>query len=82
MSKPPLMKAANKTRAPAPSDEFLTTDEAAKRLKRSAKTLEYWRTAGLGPPFYRQQRAIRYLATELMAWGASCRVAPQRPEDA
>ena len=74
MTKPPLMKAAKKTRAPAPGDEFLTTDEAAKRLKRSAKTLEYWRTAGLGPPFYRQQRGVRYLLSEVMAWGASCRV--------
>jgi hypothetical protein len=36
--------------APAPGDEFLTTEEAAKRLKRSVKTLEYWRQAGLGPP--------------------------------
>ena len=61
MSKPQLMKAAKKNRAPAPDDEFLTTEEAAKRLKRSAKTLEYWRTAGLGPPFYRQSRGARYL---------------------
>ena len=80
MSKPPLMKAA-KNRAPGPGDEFLTTEEAAKRLKRSAKTLEYWRTAGLGPPFYRQQRGIRYLLSEILAWGISCRVAPQKTGD-
>jgi hypothetical protein len=77
-----MKNSAKRNRAPAPGDEFLTTEEAAKRLKRSAKTLEYWRTAGLEPPYYRQRRAIRYWATELMAWGASCRVAPQRPEDA
>ena len=77
MSKPPLMKAAKKNRAPAPGDEFLTTEEAAKRLKRSAKTLEYWRTAGLGPPYYRQQRSVRYLASEIIACGASRRVAHQ-----
>ena len=65
--------------APAPGDEFLTTEETAKRLKRSAKTLEYWRTAGLGPPFYRQQRGVRYLLSELLAWGTSCRVAPRTP---
>jgi hypothetical protein len=82
MSKPPLMKTAKRNRAPAPGDEFLTTEEAAKRLKRSAKTLEYWRMAGLGPPFYRQQRSVRYLASEILVWGVSCRVAPQRPEDA
>jgi hypothetical protein len=51
-----MKNSAKKNLAPAPGDEFLTTEEAAKRLKRSAKTLEYWRTAGLGPPFYRQQR--------------------------
>jgi hypothetical protein len=74
MSKPPLMKAAKKNRAPAPGDEVLTTEEAAKRLKRSAKTLEYWRTVGLEPPYYRQQRGVRYLLSEIMAWGASHRV--------
>jgi hypothetical protein len=81
MSKPPLMKATKKNRAPAPGDEFLTTDEAAKRLKRSAKTLEYWRISGLGPPFYRQRRAIRYLLSEVMAWGASCRIDGQKAGD-
>ena len=43
-----MKNSAKKSRALAPSDEFLTTEEAAKKLKRSAKTLEYWRTAGLG----------------------------------
>jgi hypothetical protein len=72
-----MKNSAKRNRAPAPGDEFLTTEEAAKKLKRSTKTLEYWRLAGLGPPFYRQRRAIRYLANEVMAWGASRRVAPQ-----
>jgi hypothetical protein len=72
-----MKNSANKNLAPAPGDEFLTTEEAAKRLKRSAKTLEYWRTAGLGPPFYRQQRSVRYLLSEVLAWGVSSRVNPQ-----
>jgi len=76
-----VKNSAKKNLAPAPSDEFLTTEEAAKRLKRSAKTLEYWRTAGLGPPFYRQQRSVRYLASEVMTWGASSRVNPQNTLD-
>ena len=76
-----MKNSAKKNPAPAPGDEFLTTDEAAKRLKRSAKTLEYWRTAGLGPPFYRQQRSVRYLASEVMTWGASSRVNPQNTLD-
>ena len=76
-----MKNSAKKNLAPAPSDEFLTTEEAAKRLKRSVKTLEYWRMAGLGPPFYRQQRSVRYLLSEVLAWGASCRVAPQNTRD-
>ena len=62
---------------PDPTDEYLTTDEAARILKRSPKTLEYWRLVGQGPPFYRQGRAIRYLLSEVMAWGASHRIANQ-----
>ena len=76
-----MKNSAKKNRAPAPGDEFLTTEEAAKRLKRSAKTLEYWRQAGLGPPFYRQQRGVRYLLSELLVWGTSWRVAPQNTGD-
>jgi hypothetical protein len=69
-----MKNSAKKSRAPAPDDKFLTTEEAAKRLKRSVKTLEYWRTAGLGAPYYRQQRSVRYLLSEVLAWGARCRV--------
>ena len=63
------------TAAPDPNDEFLTTEETAQRLKRSPKVLEYWRQARQGPPFYRQGRVVRYLLSEVMAWGASQRVA-------
>ena len=69
---------AHTTVRPDPGDEFLTTEEAAKRLKRSSKTLEYWRLMAKGPPFYRQGRAIRYLLSEIMAWGASNRIVNQR----
>jgi hypothetical protein len=68
------------TAVPDPTDEYLTTEETAKRLKRSIKTLEYWRLVGQGPPFYRQGRAIRYLLSEVLAWGASRRVAPDNVE--
>jgi hypothetical protein len=43
-----MKNSARKDLAPGTGDEFLITEEAAKKLKRSAKTLEYWRTAGLG----------------------------------
>jgi hypothetical protein len=74
-------RVASAAAPPAPGDEFLTTEEAAKRLKRSAKTLEFWRLAGLGPPYYRQRRAVHYLASEVMTWGASSRVNPQNTPD-
>ena len=64
-----------RTAPPGPADEYLTTDEAAKRLKRSPKVLEYWRSVGRGPSFYRQGRVVRYLLSEVMAWGAVHRVA-------
>jgi hypothetical protein len=63
--------------APDSTDEYLTTEEAAQRLKRSPKVLEYWRAINQGPPFYRQGRVVRYLLSEVMAWGATHRVANQ-----
>jgi hypothetical protein len=69
-----------RTAVPDVNDEYLTTEEAARILKRSAKTLEYWRLVGKGPPYYRQIRAVRYLRSELLAWGASQRVASQTIE--
>jgi hypothetical protein len=68
---------SSSTFLPDPNDEYLTTEEAATKLKRSPKTLEYWRALGDGPPFYRQGRAIRYLLSEVMGWGASHRVSNQ-----
>jgi hypothetical protein len=62
------------TAAPDPDDVFLTTEETARRLRRSPKVLEYWRLVGQGPPFYRQGRVVRYLLSEVVAWGTRCRV--------
>jgi hypothetical protein len=61
---------------PWTTDEFLTNKHAAKILQRSARRLKKWRLARTGPPFYRQGRVIRYLLSEVLAWGASRRVAP------
>jgi hypothetical protein len=65
------------TPAPDPEDKYLLTAEAAEILRRPIKTLEYWRLIGDGPPYYRQGRLIRYLRSEVLAWGASHRVANQ-----
>jgi hypothetical protein len=35
---------------------------------------------GQGPPFYRQGRVIRYLLSDVMAWGARCRVSGRDSE--
>jgi hypothetical protein len=50
------------------TDEFLTTAEAAALLKRSVKTLEYWRVMRRGPRFYKQNRGVRYLKSEILDW--------------
>jgi hypothetical protein len=80
MGRSTMKHAVKKNRAPAPGDEFLTTEKAAKRLKRSAKTLEYRRTAGLGRPFYRQQRGVPYLSSEVMVWEPALALIPRTPE--
>jgi hypothetical protein len=56
-------------RLPQRGDEFLITQQAAKILQRSTKTLEFWRLLGKGPRFYRQGRVIRYLRSDVLAWG-------------
>ncbi|MBM3489984.1 MAG: helix-turn-helix domain-containing protein [Alphaproteobacteria bacterium] len=50
---------------------FLTTSEAAERLRLSARTLERMRLFGSGPPFRAHGRRILYSAADLEAWSAS-----------
>jgi hypothetical protein len=61
-------KSAASVRILAEGDEFLTTPEASRLLKRSVKTLEYWRVVGKGPKYYRQGRIVRYLHSDLIEW--------------
>jgi hypothetical protein len=68
------------TPAPDLEDKYLLTTEAAEILRRPVKTLEFWRLVGGGPPFYKQGRLIRYLRSEVLAWGARCRVAGDNSE--
>ena len=82
MSKQSVSKLMRALATPNPADEYLTTAEAAARLKRSPKTLEYWRLVGYGPPYYRQRRAIRYLLSEVLQWGAADRTHPNRAAEA
>jgi len=61
-----------------PGDRFLTTDEAAAFLGTTNPTMNYWRVIGTGPKFCRQGRNVRYLLSDLVAWGTSRRVDPGR----
>ncbi len=48
---------------------ILTTDEAARQLRVSPKTMAYWRQTGDGPAFMRLgSRTVRYRADDLAAY--------------
>jgi Helix-turn-helix domain len=61
-----------------PGDRFLTSQEAAEILRTSIATLNYWRVLGRGPRFYRHNRSVRYLLSDLTAWGTAQCVEPNR----
>ena len=55
---------------PTKTDTMLSTPQAATYLGTSAQTLYRWRTAGTGPPYYRNpvNRRIYYRKEDLDAW--------------
>jgi hypothetical protein len=64
---------------PQPGDRFVTATEAADFLGTTASTLNYWRLMGGGPKFYRHgRRNVRYLLSDLTAWGTANCVNPER----
>jgi hypothetical protein len=75
--KNPIKGPATAVRMLAEGDKFLTTPEAAQFLKRSVKTLEYWRVVDRGPRYYRQSRVVRYLLSDLVAWAMQDCVEPK-----
>jgi Helix-turn-helix domain len=58
-------------------DELLTTDEAADWLKLPAAQLKQLRYRGVGPPYTRLGRHIRYARSDLQRWIQAGRVEPQ-----
>lgn len=50
---------------------YLTTKEAAQRLKLSTRMLENYRRSGDGPAFMTFGRAVRYDAADIDAFAAS-----------
>jgi hypothetical protein len=73
----------NQTKADRMTDynsrEVLTEKEAALFLRRSPRTLEYWRAVGKGPPYVKDRR-ITYLKGDLRAYLQACRVVPTPQE--
>ena len=58
-------------------DRLLTEVQAADLLRLSARTLQAWRCRGIGPPFVRAGRAIRYRRRDLVAWAEENTVVPR-----
>ncbi len=51
--------------------ELLTTNEAARLVKVSPRTLEKWRRTGEGPKYHVLGGVVRYSTEELQLWTAS-----------
>ena len=58
-------------------DRFLTSDETAELLRTTKATLNFWRVIGKGPHFYRQGRNVRYLLSDVTAWGTAECIEPK-----
>jgi hypothetical protein len=62
-----------------PGDRFLNSAETAGLLGTSIATLNYWRVLGdRGPKFYRHGRNVRYLLSDVTAWGTAQCVDPDK----
>lgn len=51
-----------------PETPILTTTEAAPKVGQSPRTLEDWRTKGIGPKFVKLGRKVFYRPEDLDAW--------------
>lgn len=75
------MEPARKSLTPAPIVDpdgrvpfpmVLSTEQAAKRLSLSKKTLEKFRVVGNGPKFRKLSGAVRYVESDLLDWLEIC----------
>jgi excisionase family DNA binding protein len=55
-------------------DQWMSPAEVAVLLGFPLKTIYGWNHSGTGPPRYRIGRHVRYLRSEVTAWGKSRRV--------
>lgn len=51
-----------------PDDEFLTTKEAAALMRMSPAWFEKCRWQGIGPPYLKCGRSVRYVRRQLLEW--------------
>lgn len=49
---------------------YLTTQEAADRLRTTPETLRFWRHVGKGPRSFKAGKRVLYDATDIDAWVA------------
>lgn len=61
-----------------PSDDYLTPSEAARILRRSARTLARMRAEGRGPRYHREGGLVLYLLSDLKDWLLQFTVTPPR----
>jgi hypothetical protein len=52
-------------------DYWLTRPEVGARIRVPKKTLDQWASKGLGPPYARFGRHVRYRLSDVLAWEAN-----------
>lgn len=62
-------------------DELRKPSWLAQRLEKSSKTLETWRREGVGPPYVRVGRDIRYRESDVERWLAAQTVSTRSMRD-
>lgn len=62
------------------TEQLLYEVDAARLMNLSSRTLQAWRSKGLGPPYVRVGRAIRYRWDDIAAWldSRTVKCRPQR----
>ena len=56
---------------------LINENEASRLLAISTRTLQAWRLKGIGPPFVRLGRAVRYQRGALVEWTLENMVVPE-----
>ena len=57
--------------------DYLDSEAASKYIGVSRRAVESWRQRGIGPPYHKVGRLVRYTASDIDAWLESVRVVPE-----